>query len=110
MQKPSLSKVPKEVITYIEFLEARLAIIDNNADVEIYVSLNKQLSNISNQIAGATFDINDKDDIAFERFLELTVKSKTVSENMAYFRNKLTPEQIKKRSDAAAEEHIFEQQ
>ena len=94
---------------YIEYIEDRLAIIDNNADVEIYVSINTQLSNIAKQIDKAKFNINDREDIAFERFLELMVKSKTVSENMSYFRSKLTPEQIKKRSDAAAEEHIFNQ-
>lgn len=109
MERPSLSKLPAEIKQYIEQLETRLAIIDNNADVEMYVAINSKLSELATEIGGLTISMlkSNKDDVLFERFLDLLVKSKAVSENMNYFRSKLTPDQIKKRTDAAAEEHIF---
>jgi len=111
MQRPNLTKCSPEIRQYLEYLENRLAIIDNNADVEMYVAINAKLSELATEIGGLKISMlkSNKDDVLFERFLDLLVKSKAVSENMNYFRNKLTPEQIKKRTDAAAEEHIFEQ-
>jgi len=109
MQKPSLTKCTAEVKAYIEHLENRVAILDNNADVEMYVSLNDQLSRISKQISETQFNITNKNDVAIERFIDIILKSKTISENMNYFRSKLTPEEIKKHRESAAEAHIFGQ-
>lgn len=109
MQKPPLGKISSELKSYIDYLENRLAIIENNADVEMYIAINTQLSKLAKEINGMEIKLNTKrDEPMFERFLELVVKSKTISENMGYYRAKLKPEEIKKRSDASAENHIFD--
>lgn len=117
MERPDLSKVTPEIREYIEAQDEKLDLLtSDNTIANLYTGLKVQLDQIGvilivMKITVANF--TDKDDKGNDRYFKYMEKSRLLAENLQYLEKMVAPDKIEKakvRSDAIAEQYIFDHQ
>jgi hypothetical protein len=94
MERPS--KIPKEVLPYIESLENELNVFKLSPYVKTYLSILVQVDNFNNQLTSQKIDLfADKDQKEFDRSWKYMLESVDMLEKLDKLRKLMTPEQQK---------------
>lgn len=86
MKRPDISFIKDEkVLSYIEYLEC---LKEDNIYL-LYDSMRKKIKELADAIDDTVIDLNEASDKSFDRLVKAMTESKTIAENMKFFRDEL---------------------